>query len=139
VDALERVRASFARQRFMELLGARLIHLAPGEADIELARDERLANQHGYLHAGAVASVLDSACGYAALTLMDADAAVVTVEFKISLLAPATGESLLARGRVDRAGRTLTFCTGEAVAGDTRVATFSATMMAVRGRAGLVD
>jgi uncharacterized protein (TIGR00369 family) len=138
MDPLERARESFSRQQFMGLLGASIVHLAPGEVDIELPADERLTQQHGFVHGGAIASVLDAACGYAALTLMDEDAAVLTVEFKISLLAPAAG-NVVARGRVDKAGRTLTFCTAEAVAGQTRVATFSATMMAVRGRAGLTD
>jgi uncharacterized protein (TIGR00369 family) len=123
----------------MALLGAELAHLAPGEADISLPFDERLTQQHGYLHAGVVATIADSACGYAALTLMDEDAAVLTVEFKISLLEPAVGERLVARGRVDRAGRTLTFCRAEALADARRVATFSATMMAVRGREAARD
>ena len=139
MDPLERVRASFARQRFMALLGAELVHLEPGEVHIGLPFDERLTQQHGYLHAGVVATVADSACGYSALTLMEEEAAVLTVEFKINLLEPAVGERLVARGRVDRAGRTLTFCSAEAFADDRRVATFSATMKAVRGRPGARD
>lgn len=138
MDVAERVRASFARQEFMALIGASLVRIEPGEVEIELPHEGRLAQQHGYTHAGAVATVLDSACGYAALTLMDEGVAVLTVEFKISLLAPATG-AVLARGRVVKTGRTLTFCVGEALVGETTVATFSATMMAVRGRAGVAD
>ena len=82
----ERVRASFEKQAFMGTLGARLASVEAGAVDIELPFDERLTQQHGFLHAGAVASVVDSACGYAALTLMDADVAVLTVEYKINLL-----------------------------------------------------
>ena len=134
----DRIRESFARQRFMETIGARLVHVAPGEVDLELPFAERLTQQHGFVHAGAVAAVLDSACGYAALTLMDEDAAVLTVEFKIDLLAPAAGQRLVARGRVVKAGRTLTVCRGDAYAyegeAERHVATLGATMMALRER-----
>jgi uncharacterized protein (TIGR00369 family) len=130
------VRESFARQQFMATIGAELVRVAPGEVDIELRADPRLTQQHGFLHAGVVVAVVDSACGYAALTLMEEAADVLTVELKVNLLAPATGELLLARGRVLRSGRTLTVCTGEAVAvadgGQTAVATLLTTMMAVR-------
>jgi uncharacterized protein (TIGR00369 family) len=105
-----RVRASFARQRVMETLGARLVRVAAGEVDVELPYREDLTQQHGYLHAGIVTTVLDSAAGYAAFSLMPAGAGVVSVEFKTHLLAPATGERLIARARVVRAGRTLTVC-----------------------------
>jgi uncharacterized protein (TIGR00369 family) len=136
----ERVRASFARQGLLATLGARVTRVAPGEVDVELAFDERLTQQHGYLHAGALTAALDSACGYAALTLMPKEAAVLTVEFKVNLLAPAAGERFLARGRVVRAGRTLTVCRGEAVAFDgdeeRHTATMIATMMALGSRAG---
>ena len=136
----ERVRASFARQGLLATLGARVTCVAAGEVDVELAFDERLTQQHGYLHAGALTTALDSACGYAALTLMPEEAAVLTVEFKVNLLAPAAGERFLARGRVVRAGRTLTVCRGDAVAlaGDEErhVATMIATMMALGPRDG---
>ena len=132
------MRASFARQSLMATLGARLAHVAPGEVDVELAFDDRLTQQHGYLHAGALTAALDSACGYAALTLMPEEAAVLTVEFKVNLLAPAAGERFVARGRVVRAGRTLTVCRGDAgaFAGDEErhVATMTATMMALGPR-----
>ena len=135
----ERIRASFGRQPFMATLGARMVRVGEGEADIEIPYDERLTQQHGFMHAGAVASVVDSACGYAALTLMDEDAAVLTVEYKINLLAPATGaESFLATGRVLKPGRTLFVCVGELRAGERRIAHATATIMAVRGR-GLSD
>ena len=136
----ERVRGSFARQGLLATLGARVMRVAPGEVDVELAFDERLTQQHGYLHAGALTAALDSACGYAALTLMPEEAAVLTVEFKVNLLAPAAGKRFLARGRVVRAGRTLTVCRGDAVAfaGDDErhVAAMIATMMAVGSRGG---
>ncbi len=138
----ERVRASFARQRAMETLGARLLRVAPGEVEIELPFCEQLTQQHGSLHAGIVTTVLDSACGYAAFTLMPADAAVLSIEFKVNLLAPARGERLLARARVVRAGRNVTVCAGDAFMVEDRqerqVATMLATMMTVRDRPGLI-
>jgi uncharacterized protein (TIGR00369 family) len=126
----------------MSTLGATLTRLAAGEVDIELAVRDALTQQHGFLHAGALAAVADSACGYAALSLMPAGAAVLSVEFKINLLAPAAGERVVAHGRVIRAGRTVTVCWGEVVAhagADERlVATMVGTMMTVRDR-GLAD
>lgn len=137
-----RVRASFERQRFMQTLGAQLVRVAPGEVDVELPVREALTQQHGFLHAGALATVADSACGYAALSLMPAGAAVLSVEFKINLLAPAAGDRVVARGRVIRAGKTVTVCWGEVTAYDGTserlVATMVATMMTVRDR-GLSD
>lgn len=133
-----RVRDSFARQTFMATLGATLARVAPGEVDIELPVREALAQQHGSVHAGALASVLDSAAGYAAFTLMPADSGVVSVEFKVNLLEPARGSRIVAKGRVVRAGRTLTTCTAEAWAHDgereTLVATLQGTMMCLQGR-----
>jgi uncharacterized protein (TIGR00369 family) len=129
-----RVRRSFARQGYMATLGAEIVHVATGEVDIALPFSEQLTQQDGYLHAGVVAGVVDSACGYAALTTMDPDAEVLTVEFKINLLAPAAGERLVARGRVLRTGRTLTVCRGDAFAIDAgrerHVATLTTTMIA---------
>jgi len=106
-DFAARVHASFARQHFMTLLGARLAHVAPGEVVIELPVRAALAQQHGYVHAGACWSIADSAAGYASQTLMAAEDGVLTVELKINLLAPAAGDLLRARGRVERAGRSL--------------------------------
>lgn len=126
----------------MATIGARLARVAPGECDIELTRRDDLVQQHGFLHAGVLASAADSACGYAALSLMPPGAAVLSVEFKINLLAPASGDRILARGRVIRAGRTVTVCWGEVVAHDgddeKTVATMVGTMMTVRDR-GLTD
>ena len=119
----------------METLGAELAHIAEGDVDIAWPFSERLAQQNGFLHAGVVAGVSDSACGYAALTLMPERAEVLTVEFKINLLAPAAGERFLARSRVIRSGRSLTVCRGEvfAISGsrEKHIATMTATMMAV--------
>ena len=138
-----RVRASFAKQRFMATLGARLTLVAPGEVRIALPFRDDLTQQHGFLHAGAVTSVVDSACGYAALTLMEPGAAVLAVEFKVNLLAPAAGKEFLAIGRVVRAGRTLTVCAGELRSvGDERetvIALMQGTMMSVRDREELSD
>ena len=119
----------------MATLGAELVHIAAGEVDIALPFSDRLTQQDGFLHAGVVAGVTDSACGYAALTTMAADAEVLTVEFKINLLAPAAGERLVARGRVIRSGRTLAVCRGDAFTisdgREKHVATLTTTMIAV--------
>jgi uncharacterized protein (TIGR00369 family) len=135
----QRVRASFDRQRFMATLGARLEHVKPGDVAIAIPFRDDLVQQHGFLHAGVVTSVVDSACGYAALTLMRPGVAVLSVEFKVNLLAPAAGAHFRATGRVLRPGRTLTVCAGEIVAvdGETAgapIAVMQATMMAVEGR-----
>jgi uncharacterized protein (TIGR00369 family) len=133
-----RVRASFARQGVMATLGADLTDVAAGRVAIALPIEPRLSQQDGFLHAGVVVPALDSACGYAALSLMPDDAEVLTVELKVNLLAPAGGHRLVAEGRVVRAGRTLTVCAGDAYAeqGSERVhvATMLATM--VRRRSG---
>jgi uncharacterized protein (TIGR00369 family) len=140
-DFERRVREDFDRQQFMHTLGARLVRVEPGVVEIELPYRHDLTQQHHYLHAGVVTSVLDSASGYAAFTLMPADAQVLSVEFKVNLLAPARGERLVARAEVKRAGRTLTVCTADAVMHEngraTVVATMQATMMCLReeGRA----
>jgi uncharacterized protein (TIGR00369 family) len=117
--------------------------VVPGEVDIRLPFRADLTQQHGFLHAGAMTTVVDSACGYAALTLMPAGAGVLTVEFKVSLVAPGKGDGIVARGRVLKAGRTLTTCVGDAFAiasGEEKlVLTMLATMMTVQGRRGLAD
>lgn len=141
-DFEPRVRASFDRQRFMATIGARLARVAPGEVDIELAVRDDLVQQHGFLHAGVLATAADSACGYAALSLMPTGVAVLSVEFKINLLAPAAGDRIVARGRVIRAGKTVTVCWGDVTAytgeSERLVATMVGTMMTVRDR-GLTD
>lgn len=131
----ERVRASFGRQAVMATLGATLAKVEPGLVDIALPWRDDLTQQGGVLHAGIVAAVLDSACGYAAFTLMPEDSDVVSVEFKLNLLAPAKGERIVARARVRKAGRTLTVCDadGFAVTGaeEKLVATMTGTMMRI--------
>ncbi|MEW6125681.1 MAG: PaaI family thioesterase [Acidobacteriota bacterium] len=130
-----KVRASFARQGLMTTLGARLISVRPGEVEIELDRREDLTQQHGFVHGAAVAAIVDTACGYAAISLFAENFEVVTVEFKINFVAPALGEKIIARGRVKKAGKTLTVCEGDAFAirdgAEKLIATMQATMMAV--------
>ena len=109
-DFEERVRDSFARQGIMELIGARLTRVEPGLVEIELPYRAELTQQHGFFHAGITSTIADSAGGYAAFSLMPAEASVLTTEFKINLLAPAEGELLRAVGRVLRPGRLLTVC-----------------------------
>jgi len=104
---VQRVQESFERQKIMVLLGARLARVAPGECAIELAYRPELTQQHGYFHGGIIGTIADSAGGYAALSLMPHDASVLTVEYKMNLLAPGDGEKLIARGQVLKAGRTL--------------------------------
>jgi uncharacterized protein (TIGR00369 family) len=133
-----RVRESFVNQRVMETIGARLGRVGPGEVEIELAYDERLTQQTGFLHAGVVTAVLDSACGYAAYTLMEPGSEVLSIEFKVNLLAPAVGEKLVARASVVRAGRTITVCRADGwmVRGgaEVQVAIMTGTMMQLRER-----
>ena len=112
-DLRERVAASFAAQGLMTTIGARLALVEEGEVHIELPFSLALSQQRGYLHAGATTSIVDSACGYAALTRAPPGFDVVTAEFKLNLMRPAVGHRFLAIGRVASAGRLLTVCTGE--------------------------
>ena len=129
------MRESFAKQGLMATLGARLSLVEPGHVEIEVPYDEKLSQQQGLFHGGVTTSIVDSSCGYSALTLMAAGSEVLTVEFKINLFAPAAGERLVARGRVVRGGRTITVCQGDAYAvrggTETHCATMVATMMRV--------
>ena len=138
-----RVRGSFERQRFMATLGASLERVVPGEVVITFTHRDELTQQHGFLHAGVMTSIADSACGYAALSLMEPGVGVLSVEFKVNMLAPAVGERFVARGRVVRSGRTLTVCSGEVTTerdgATVAVLMMQATMMAVRGKAGVAD
>ena len=133
-----RVRQSFSRQGFMKHLGARLTELKPGMAELRAAFREELTQQHGYFHAGVSGSLADVACGYAAYTLMPEDSSVLTVEYKINLMAPAQGEELIARARVVRSGKTLKICVADVFAqkGDreTHCATVLATIMCLAGK-----
>jgi uncharacterized protein (TIGR00369 family) len=132
------IRASFERQLMMQTIGATLETVAPGRADISLPFRADLTQQHGYLHAGVVATIADSACGYAAYTLMPADSSVLTVEYKINLLAPALGDRFVARATVLRPGRTLTVAQADVFAStggtETRTATMLATLIVLRDR-----
>jgi uncharacterized protein (TIGR00369 family) len=112
-DLHERIAESFNAQGLMATLGATLALVADGEVHIALPFSARLTQQHGYIHAGAITSIVDSACGYAALTRAPPECEVVTAEFKVNLLRPAIGDHFLAIGRVQNAGKLLTVCTGE--------------------------
>jgi uncharacterized protein (TIGR00369 family) len=140
-DFAARVRASFQRQEAMNTIGATLASVEAGRVTIELAWAKALTQQHGFLHAGMVATALDSACGYAAFSLMPVDAAVLTIEYKINLLAPAKGQRFRMVGEVLKPGRTITVAEGQAWAIDDGreklVATMNATLMAVTGRDGV--
>lgn len=137
----ERVTSSFARQGAMQTLGACLVRVAPGAVDIAFDWDAALTQQHGFVHAGMLSAALDSACGYAAFSLMSEESSVLSIEFKINLLAPARGESFRCEGRVLKPGRTITVCEGKAFAisagGEKLVATMGCTLMSVQGRDGL--
>ena len=137
-DFANRVRASFDRQSIMALIGARLTQVEPGRVEIELPYRADLCQQDGFLHAGITSTIADSAGGYAAFSLMPADASVLTAEFKINLLAPADGELLRACGRVLRPGRTLTVCDVEVFAiknGESKpCAKLLQTLMCLQGR-----
>ena len=138
-----RCRSSFEKQRFMSTLGARLVAIRPGEVIIELPFGSHLTQQHGFLHAGAVTSIVDSACGYAALSLMPEGAAVLTVEFKINLMKPAAGSVFRATGKVLKSGKSLTVCSGMVEANNenewSTIAVMQATMMALTDRKNLKD
>jgi len=131
----EEIRESFERQRVMGLFGASLARVEPGAVDVALPFRDDLTQQNGFLHAGVVTTVADSACGYAAYSLMPPGSDVLSVEFKVNLLSPAAGDSFLAEARVLRSGRTLTVvrCDVLALRGDERkaVAFMVATMIRV--------
>lgn len=126
-DYAERAHASFARQGFMTLIGARLTRVEPGLVRIETPYRAELTQQHGYFHAGVTGAIADTAGGYAGFSLFPATSSVLTVEYKLNLIAPAEGETLVATGRVIKAGRTLTVCALEVVAVKGSVQTTCAT------------
>lgn len=135
----ERVRASFERQAAMKTIGASVSRVEPGFVIIELPYAAALTQQHGFLHAGMIATGLDSACGYAAFTLMPADAGILTIEYKINLLAPGKGQLFRMEATVVKPGRTITLVEGRAFAvedgKDKLIATMTATEMTIIGRA----
>jgi len=136
-DFEARVRASFARQNAMGLIGARMTRVEPGRVEIELPVREDLGQQHGFVHGGIVGMIADSAGGYAAFTLMPADASVLTVEYKVNMLSPAEGDLLVAHGEVLKPGRSLSVVRADVWArrGDkeTRVAAMQQTLMVMHG------
>ena len=127
----------------MRTLGAALESVAPGAVEIALRPSPAVSQQHGFVHAGAVSAIADSAAGYAALTLLPLDRGVLTTEFKINLVAPAAGERIVARGRVVKAGRTLTLTQAEVFAQqggqEKLVALLTATLMSIEGRSDVTD
>lgn len=134
MQAFERkVRESFGRQAFMATIGAQMTAVGVGSVEIRISFNSGLTQQNSFIHAGVITSILDSACGYAALSVAPEEAEVLSVEFKVNLLAPAVGESFIARAQVKRAGRTLTVCTADAFAlnqgSEKLVATMQATIM----------
>jgi uncharacterized protein (TIGR00369 family) len=141
-DYAQRVRASFDRQGAMATIGAQLVAVEPGRVTIELPWAQELTQQHGFLHAGIVATALDSACGYAGSSLMPADAGVLTIEYKINLLAPARGQRFRMTASVIKPGRTISVSEGRAFAIDNGqerlIATMTATLMTVTGRDGIL-
>lgn len=141
-DYESRVRASYSRQKIMESIGAELTRVEAGAIEIEMAYRPDLTQQHGFLHAGIISTALDSACGYAAYSVMPEDAAVLTIEFKVNLLSPGKGERFLFRGSVTKPGRTIIVADGQAYAYDgdgnaKLIATMTATIMVVSGREGI--
>lgn len=137
-DRERRVRDSFARQGLMRYLGAEIAALVPSECEIRVPFRQELTQQHGYFHAGVTAAIADSASGYAAYSLMPSNYSVLTIEYKINLVAPAAGELLIARARVVRSGKTLKICTADVFAmkdgKETLCATTLSTIMAMQDR-----
>ena len=142
-DFEARCQDSFDRQQAMKALGLVLGTVGPGHVEMLMPYDEEFTQQHGFIHAGILSTALDSACGYAAFSLMPADAAVLTIEFKINFLSPARGERFVFRAEVTKPGRTISVADGKAFAIDEEgseklIATMTGTMMAVIGRDGIV-
>lgn len=136
------MRASFARQGAMATIGAQLDEVAPGRVVVGLVHSPAISQQHGFVHAGMLAAAMDTACGYAASTLMPAEAGVLTIEYKINLLAPARGPRLRCEAEVTKAGRTISVAEARAWGQDaqgrpTLAATMTATLMTITGREGV--
>jgi len=134
-----RIRESFGRQPAMTTIGARLVRVAAGEVEIEMPFSAHITQQHGFIHGGILGTALDSACGFASLTLMAADSGILTIEYKLNLLSPGRGERFRFIGRVRKAGRTITLADADAIAieasGRERlIATMTATEMTITGR-----
>jgi uncharacterized protein (TIGR00369 family) len=130
-----RIRSSFDKQEAMKTIGANLVKVLPGEVHIEFSFIQSLTQQHGYIHGGIIASVVDTACGYAACTLMSVDSEVLTIEYKVNFMSPAKGDRFKGIGRVLKPGRNITVCSGDVIAIDKGkekiIATMLATMISV--------
>ena len=139
----QRCRDSFARQQFLATIGASVLSVKAGEVELVMPFSASLTQQHGFIHAGVISTLADTACGFAALSLMPEDAAVLTTEFKINLLSPAKGERFIAHGRVVRPGKKLMVCLGEVFAEENgkrkQVALMTASMMVMDTSTGLRD
>ncbi|MBL0371811.1 PaaI family thioesterase [Rhizobium sp. KVB221] len=137
----ERIEASFAHQGAMTLIGAELTRIQQGIVEIELPYNVALTQQHGFLHAGVIAAALDSACTYAAYTMIDADVSILTIEFKVNLMSPGKGDRFLFRGEITKPGSNIIVADGRAYAiGDgpaKLIASMTGTKMAIRGREGI--
>jgi uncharacterized protein (TIGR00369 family) len=137
-DFRERITSSFQRQAAMRLIGAQLTRVEHGTVEIELPFDEKLTQQHGFLHAGVISAALDSACGYAAHSVIDPAASILTIEFKVNLMSPGRGDWFLFRGEVTKPGSNIIVADGRAYAvtdGPAKlIASMTGTMMVVRGR-----
>jgi len=140
-DFDERIRQSFARQGAMHTLGAELTHISQGVVEIELPFDLKLTQQHGILHAGVISAALDAACSYAAYTLIEPEASILTIEFKVNLMSPGRGERFLFRGEITKPGSTIIVADGRGYAisdGPAKlIASMTSTMMVIRGREGI--
>jgi uncharacterized protein (TIGR00369 family) len=138
-DFAARVRDSFGRQPFMEHIGARITALSPGFCEITVDYRQALTQQHGFVHGGVLASIADSAAGYAAFSLMPAEASILTVEYKLNILRPGQGDAMIARGRVLKPGRTLSVVQSDVFArragGEEQVVTSLQTLMCLMGKA----
>jgi len=142
-DFQTRIERSFASQQAMAMLGAELTRVERAMVEIEMPFDPKLTQQHGFLHAGVIAAGLDSACGYAAYTLIEPEASILTIEFKINLMSPGRGERFLFRGEITKPGSTIIVADGRAYAlGDgpaKLIASMSGSMMVIRGREDLAE
>ncbi|MDO9417656.1 PaaI family thioesterase [Pararhizobium sp.] len=141
-DFRARIRESFDNQPVMRTIGAELTRVGQGTVEIELPFDEKLTQQHGFLHAGIISAALDSACGYAAYSVIEPDASILTIEFKVNLMSPGRGERFLFRGEVTKPGTTIIVADGRgyAISADgpaKLIASMTGTMMVIRGREGI--
>ena len=136
-----KVEDSFALQQAMQTIGCSIKSVEPGRIELQFPYDKKLTQQHGFIHAGILATVMDSACGYAAFSLMPENAAVLSVEFKINLMSPAKGDYFTAIGEVIKQGRTITVCEAKAYAKEDNksklISHMTGTMMAVYDREGI--